>query len=118
MPIPDYQTCMLPLLRLTEDGREYSLREAIDRLAEEFALTDAERHQLLTSGRQAILTNRVSWARTYLSKARLLESTRRGFFCITARGRQVLAQSPPREANRFLRQFERRYQLRPEIASP
>lgn len=37
MAIPDYQTLMLPLLRFTGDGAERPFREAVDRLAEEFA---------------------------------------------------------------------------------
>jgi len=42
MPIPDYQSLMLPLLRFASDQKEHSLREAIERLAEEFSLTETE----------------------------------------------------------------------------
>jgi restriction system protein len=40
MAIPDYQSLMLPLLRLLEDGQEHTAREAIDKLADQFNLTD------------------------------------------------------------------------------
>jgi len=43
MPIPDYQSVMLPLLKFAEDGIEHSLRETIDALADVFALTPEER---------------------------------------------------------------------------
>ena len=76
MGIPDYQSLMLPLLKLTSDQQEHSLHEAIDELAEQFHLTDTERAQLLPSGRQRAFNNRVSWAKTYLEKAVLLESVR------------------------------------------
>lgn len=106
MAIPDYQTLMLPLLKLTGDKKEYSLVQAIDILADQFKLTDEERRELLPSGQQAIFMNRVGWARTYLKKSGLLETTRRGFFRITERGLQVLKQKPPKIDVKFLDQFE------------
>lgn len=59
MPIPDYQTCMLPFLRFLEDGKEHSLREAEEALAEHFKLTPAERAELLPSGQQGVFKNRI-----------------------------------------------------------
>ena len=94
MAIPDYQACMLPLLRFTSDEKEHSLREAIDNLAEHFALTDEELKELLPSGQQPIFANRIGWARSYMKQAWLLEPTRRGYFRITQRGLDVLAQNP------------------------
>lgn len=91
MPIPDYQTLMLPVLRFARDGEEHSNREAIDALADEFALTAEERIELLPSGQQATFANRVQWAITYLKKAGLLEPTRRSHFRATGRGRETLA---------------------------
>jgi restriction system protein len=52
MAIPDFQSIMLPLLQFASDQKEHSLREAIEQLAEDFALTDDERKELLPSGRQ------------------------------------------------------------------
>ncbi len=105
MAIPDYETIMPPLLRLTGNGQEWSLRDCIERLAKEFGLRDEERKHLLPSGRQPAFDNRVGWARTYMKKAGLLESTRRGFFRITDRGRQVLRSKPQKITNKFLAQF-------------
>lgn len=105
MTIPDYQTLMLPLLRLAARDTEVDLRTATTRLADEFALTEAERARLLPSGRQTIIANRVHWAGTYLVKAGLLDRPRRGHRAVTERGRQVLACNPPRIDNRFLKQF-------------
>src|SRR5262249_6806884 len=61
--------------------------------------------QLLPSGKQAVIANRVHWARFYLGKAGLLEQVRRGVFRATERGREVLAKSPPRIDNKLLSQF-------------
>lgn len=106
MPIPDYQSLMLPLLRRLGDGAEHSLRDLITHLAEEFALTDAERKELLPSGQQPVFDNRVGWARTYMKKAGLLESPRRGCVRITPRGLDVLKEQPERIDVTFLERFE------------
>ena len=81
------------------------MSEAIETLAELFSLTDSDRKELLPSGRQAKFDNRVGWARTYLAKAGLLESTARGKFRITQRGLDVLRSNPTEIDNRFLHQF-------------
>jgi restriction system protein len=105
MAIPDYQTCMLHLLKLASDGAEHTLKDAVPALADIFQLTDAERSELLPSGQQAIFNNRVAWAKTYLNKAGLLEAPRRGVFTITDRGKSVLAQNPPKIDLKLLEKF-------------
>ena len=72
MAVPDYQTCMLPLLKFAGDSKEHKLHDAIQALALEFKLTQEEREALLPSGTQFIMANRVGWARTYMKKAGLL----------------------------------------------
>lgn len=106
MAIPDYQATMLPLLRFAGDGAEHSLREAIEALASEFKLSDEERRELLPSGQQEIFDNRVGWARTYMKKAGLLRTTRRGFFEITERGNEALKKKPGRIDGKFLEQYQ------------
>ena len=75
MAIPDYQTFMLPLLRLASDGQPHAMRDAYEELADEFALTEEERRDLLPSGQQPTFENRVGWAKTYLKKAGLSGTT-------------------------------------------
>ena len=105
MTIPDYQSIMLPLLELAADGREHSLRETIETLSSLLGLSEEERKELLPSGRQPTFDNRVGWARTYMKKAGLLESTKRGYFRITERGMDVLDKQPSQIDNAYLRQF-------------
>ena len=105
MPIPDYQTLMLPLLRFAADGNDHTTREAVEILATEFQLTPAERNELLASGQQAIFNNRVGWANSYLKKAGLLESPRRGALRITTRGKQILSDNPTRIDVKYLERF-------------
>ncbi len=105
MAMPDYQSVFLPLLKLTAGGGEHSLREAVEVLPKEFALTESEAGELLPSGKQPKFYNRVQWAKTYLVQAGLLEATRRSHFRITARGLQVLDEQPSRLDVAYLKKF-------------
>ncbi|NLX15065.1 MAG: hypothetical protein GXY44_15645 [Phycisphaerales bacterium] len=105
MPIPDFQSIMLPLLKLCDDGKEYTNREAIEALSQDFGLTEDEQKELLPSGQQCVFDNRVAWARAHMKMARLFENTRRGVFRITERGLDVLKKNPTEINLRFLRQF-------------
>lgn len=105
MPVPDFQTIMLPLLHCFSDGQEHSIQDLMSILAEKFSLSADELNTLLPSGKQTIFYNRVGWARTYLTKAGLLEMSRRSYYRITERGKHVLARNPSRIDMRFLEQF-------------
>jgi restriction system protein len=94
MAIPDYQAIMLPLLHLASDGQEHRIRDAVEQLAAQFELTDAERSELLPSGTAPVFDNRVGWARTYLKQAGLLQSLKRGIFRITESGKTFLTEKP------------------------
>lgn len=101
MAIPDYQSLMLPVLRISAKG-ETSVPITENQISIEFNLSDAERELLLPSGKQRILHNRIHWAKFYLSKAGLIESPRRGRFVATKHGRQLLEKDPEHIDNQFL----------------
>ncbi|MEI6084625.1 MAG: restriction endonuclease [Verrucomicrobiota bacterium] len=105
MPIPDFQSIMLPLLQIAADGEDHRLRDAVEALANQFQLTSAERQQMQPNGSQLLFSNRVAWASTYLRQAGVLEAPRRGVFHITQRGREILAKSPDRIDSHFLMRF-------------
>ncbi len=105
MAVPDFQSLMMPLLRIARDGQEHPLAEARDILVAEFKLSDADREELLPSGRQAKFSNRVAWAKSYLQQAGLLVSPRRGYFQISDRGREALKTAPARIDIKFLEQY-------------
>lgn len=105
MPIPDFQSAMLPILKLTADGRDHRLAEGVEAVAREFKTTEEELNQLLPSGRQRLIYNRVGWAKTYLQKAGLIEANGRGRYRITSRGKDALKANPNRIDMEFLKQF-------------
>lgn len=86
---------MLPVLRLAAEG-EQRVAGVVDRVADELGIGLTERKEMLPSGRQRVLHNRIHWAKFYLSKAGLLASPSRGKFIVTEQGRALLASNPDR----------------------
>lgn len=108
--IPNYQQFMRPFLEIAYQAKqqgedEVKLRDVINALADHFHLTEEERSETLPSGRQLVIDNRIGWARTYLTKAGLLEATRRAHFVITERGIQAVQSKSPIN-NAYLKQFD------------
>lgn len=104
MSIPDFQTLMLPALKLSATG-EIKLKEALEKLSNEFNLNQGDREQLLPSGNMTTMRNRVAWAVSYLFQAKLIQRPQRGYFTITDRGKQVLSNHPERIDIKFLEQY-------------
>lgn len=105
MAIPDYQTLMLPVLKLACE-REQTSKACVETISDQFSLSPEEREELLPSGKQTIIANRVHWAVTYLAKAGLIDRPKRGVFTATDRGRTVIKDNPEKIDNKFLEQFQ------------
>lgn len=105
MAIPDFQSIMLPLLKLAGDRNEHSISEATETLAQQFGLSEQDRNELLPSGKQRKFDNRVGWARSYLQKAHLLSHSGRAKFRITEQGFKVLQDGITYINIKFLKQF-------------
>lgn len=93
MTIPDYQSLMLPVLRLAAEA-ETRVPDAAEKLADQLGLSQAEREEMLPSGRQRIFHNRIHWAKFYMTKAGLIDSPARGRFVASPAGRALLATNP------------------------
>lgn len=104
MAIPDYQTLMLPVLTVAAEG-ETRVPIAADKIADRLGLTEEEREEMLPSGKQRLLHNRVHWAKFYMTKAGLLDSPRRGVFAASDAGKALLARRPERIDVEMLKQY-------------
>lgn len=105
MPIPDYQTVMLPVLKTVADGESHLLRDISKAISDQFELTDEERGKRLPSGQQTIIANRIGWATTYLKKAGLLEYPARGKRRLTEEGKKLLKENPPSINAAYLKRY-------------
>ena len=105
MAVPDFQSFFRPLLEIANSVQECSLKEARQRLAKRFELTDDDLKEYLPSGTQTKFDNRVAWAKSYLIQAKVLESPKRAHFKITDRGNELLAQGHEKITVKVLNQY-------------
>lgn len=84
----------VPFLQSLSDGQPHQIQDTIEAIADHFQLPPEIREELLPSGRQKRLNNRVGWARTHLKNAGLIEYVGRGVQRITAQGRDYLEKHP------------------------
>ena len=92
--IPDYQSLMLPMLKILSSGVEKSLNEVVDELANEYQLTNEELKIKVPSGQMGLFRNRVGWTRSYLKKAGLIIYPSRGVYKITNLGKELIVSNP------------------------
>lgn len=105
MAVPKYDELMKPLLVAVQDGEVYKMKDVTSMLAQQLNLSAEDLAELLPSGRQTVFKNRVSWAKTYLKKAGLLDSPARATIVITDAGKKVVADNPDKIDSKYLEQF-------------
>ena len=107
MAIPTFQMVMLPLMKYcAENPQEHRVDDLVEVIIKHFNLTEDERKQLLPSGKQEIVYNRVGWARSHLKIAGLLEDPKRGYVKITRLGIETMTKNPQDINVKFLNQFD------------
>jgi restriction system protein len=105
MPVPDFQSFMLPMLKITADGSEHPMADLRERLSREMGLSPEDLQERLPSGMQTKYQNRVAWSAVYLYRAGVLDRPRRGVFQITDRERNLLAEKLEKITIRLLCRF-------------
>ena len=106
MAVPTYDQLMLPLMKLlAEQTAPIKVSEVVELLAECSKLSNDELEQTLPSGKN-IFKDRVSWAKTYLVKAGLVQQPKRAFCEISELGRSINLNGLNSITNDFLSQFD------------
>lgn len=105
MAVPDFQTLMLPVLKLTAPAPTKA-KDILPAIVERFDLSEDDVQELLPSGRMPRLMNRLHWSNIHLSRSGLIEQVKRGVYQITPEGERVLAASPQRIDMKFLMGFD------------
>jgi restriction system protein len=105
MPIPDYQSLMLPVLQQLADGNEHSVAQMRQHIASDLKVSDEELAERLASDTTTVFVNRIGWAVQYLKAAGAIKAIRRGVYEITNRGLALLKGKPPEITVKNLRQF-------------
>ncbi len=97
---------MYPLLQHLSDGQQHVIHDLVDKLAEQYNLTEEERTRVLPSGNQKVISSRVGWAKTYLKKAGLITNQGRGIIQISDQGKETLKQNLTGINDEYLKQFD------------
>lgn len=106
MAVPEFQSFMLPILKLFSDGKEHTTNECMNIAINYFDLTEEDIRLIVPSGKQTLVANRVYWSLTYLKKSLLLDTIKRGVYVITERGKQLLDTNPTRIDKKLLSKYE------------
>lgn len=106
MPIPEFQEVMLPLLLILGDNVEHLNHKITEKISEKFKLTDEEKNRkLISNGDVTLIMNRIHWAKLYLERAKLIESTHHGSMKITPRGEELLWSKPDKITVEALKKY-------------
>src|SRR5690349_14179527 len=104
--IPDFQSIMLPLLRLLESGQPYPMADVIVKLTNHFGLSEEDLRVRVPSGQQPLFKNRVTWAISSLKSAGLINYPQRGVYQITDSGKVALKENPGKINLAYLKKFD------------
>ena len=89
MSVPKYDEMYNDFLVALKDGKEHDIKEIRNIVAKAKMLTEEDFKETLDSGKCKYF-NRIGWTATYLKKAGLINSNRRGIFFITEEGNRVI----------------------------
>ena len=90
MALPKYNELYQPVLSILSDGKVWPIRKVWEKAGELLRISPEDMAMTLPSGGMGVFVNRIGWARTYLKKAGLIDSPKRGFVQITEEGRKAL----------------------------
>ena len=104
--VPQFQTLMLPLLKVMSCGHEMTTVQMRDGVAINLFMTAEALNQHLPTGTQNAFHNRMGWAISFLYKACILKRPRRETYIISEIGKQVLLEHPVEIDAEFLRSYD------------
>lgn len=91
MAIPKYNELYRLVLLSLQDGGMHSMKEVRDFIISTLHLTEQDLAETLPSNpKSSVFSGRVGWAKTYLLKARMIDSPQRGHIVITPSGKALL----------------------------
>ena len=99
------------IIKFLSDNQTKTIKEITEYCATEFDLSESDRNEKLPSGKTKIY-DRVGWARTYLKKAGLIESHKRGTVCLTKAGHEAFKNSNSNVTLEYLSNFDAFTQFR------
>ena len=105
MPVPDFQSLMLPVLKAFSDGSDAQVAEVCKRVAAAEGLTPDDLLERTRGGGKTKFYDRVSWSITHFYFAGLVVRVRRSVYRITSDGKQLLSKDPNRVDMKLLLKY-------------
>ena len=106
MSIPKYNEMYKEFLICLSDGEVHKITDVKNAVFKMKGLNESDRLVLISNGTQPLFENRIGWTRTYLKKAGLVITVKRGFVSLTDEGKKVAANMPEVLDDKFLCQYE------------
>ena len=105
MPVPDFQSLMLPVIKSLEGFEEKHTKAMRKCVKKQIDLSDIDEQETYPSGIR-IFADRVSWAITYIQRAGLIERVSRGVYKLTQDGDELLKKDPSHVNKKTLREYK------------
>jgi len=106
MPIPKYNEMYKEFLTCLADGEIHKITDVKDAVFKMKGLSESDKLILVPNGTQQLFENRIGWTRTYLKKAGLVATVKRGFILLTDEGKKVVADMPEVLDDNFLCKYD------------
>lgn len=103
--MPTFEDMMGPVLRGISDGRDYSVGGLVKIVKEGLNLSEDDLNRYTKNGRMTRVRYGLTWTKSYLKKAGLVESPAWGMIKITEKGREV-GSKPERIDRKLLKRLE------------
>lgn len=103
--VPKYNEMYKEVLKVLNTYEEVKLIDLVEEVSNLLNLSEEDRNEILDNDKQPVIYYRLGWTKTYLAKAGLLETVRRGVFKITPEGEKVL-RSGVDITNEYLMKYE------------
>lgn len=103
--IPKYNEMYNEVLKVLNNHDEMRLKDIVSEVSDVLNLSIEDRNLMLDNNKSTIIYYRLGWTKTYLVKAGLLETIKRGVFKITPEGKSVL-QSGIKITDEYLMKYD------------
>lgn len=106
MSVPKFFEFFPSVLLSLNDKSEKSVKQLREETIELMHISEEDCNELLPSGKQRTVDNRINWAITYLKNAGLIKAVRRGMYTITSDGCNALSEVGTQIDLSYLERFE------------
>ena len=102
--VPKYNEMYNETLEVLNKYEEINYKDLVDKVADILNMSEEDRNLMLDNKKATVVYYRLGWTKTYLSKAGLVESKKRGVYRITEEGKRVFAENI-RITNKYLMKY-------------